>query len=130
MDLHISLSAIALAAIINLWLAIRCGKVRGDNKIAHGDGGSPLLMRRMRAHANFVEYTPFALLLILVLDLSGKQGWPLALISMLFLLGRVLHGMGMDSESVPWTRKAGIILTLPILLGLAIWAILIAFKIA
>lgn len=35
-----------------------------SEKIMHGDGGSAPLMRRMRAHSNFIEYTPIALILI------------------------------------------------------------------
>ena len=64
-DLHISLLATALAALITIWLGARCGKVRMAEKILHGDGGNARLQRRMRAQSNFIEYAPIALLLIL-----------------------------------------------------------------
>lgn len=129
-DLHISLLAAALAGLIVLWLGWRCGKVRISDKILHGDGGNALLARRMRAQANFTEYTPVALFLILILDLAGRDGWLLALAALAFMLGRILHAVGMDSESVAWPRQAGMILTMPILLGLSVWALLVGLNIA
>ena len=128
-DLHISLLAAALAGVIVLWLGWRCGKVRLSDKITHGDGGNALLARRMRAQANFTEYTPVALLLVLVLDLADRDGWPLALAALAFMLGRILHAVGMDAEGAGWPRQAGMILTMPILLGLAGWALLVGLAV-
>ena len=128
-ELQITLISAAVAAVINLWLAYRCGSVRGKEKIMHGDGGSPMLMRRMRAQANFVEYTPFVLILVGGLEASGYAGWPLAAAAGLFFLGRILHGIGMDSEGPAKPRTIGMLLTLPILLGLAVAALLAAFDI-
>ncbi|MEN7537026.1 MAPEG family protein [Aurantiacibacter flavus] len=116
-----------MAALINLWLAIRCGKARIEAKAMHGDGGHPLLLKRMRAQANFVEYTPFALLLVLGLELSGHAGWPLALTASLFLIGRVSHGLGMDADIAGPLRQAGMALTFLPLLGLIAAALLAAF---
>lgn len=128
-DLHITLLTAALAALICFWLAMRCGRVRTREKILHGDGGNALLMQRMRAQANFTEYTPLTLILILLLDLSGKDGWALALAALAFLLGRVLHAIGMDNAEFNKARMVGMLLTMPILLGLAIAALLVAFRV-
>jgi uncharacterized membrane protein YecN with MAPEG domain len=59
MILPITLSAAGAAALINLWLAIRVGRVRTSEKVLMGDGGNEGVIAAMRAHANFVEYTPF-----------------------------------------------------------------------
>lgn len=128
-DLHITLLSTALAALINIWLAARCGAMRGKEKILHGDGGNAALLRRMRAQANFIEYTPLALILIAALELSGHAGWPLAVSALAFMLGRILHAFGMDSEEVAKPRMIGMLLTLPIMLGWAIAAILVAFRV-
>ncbi len=53
--LPITLVTAGAAAIINLWLALRTGAVRRASKVDVGDGGNEALIRRMRAHANFVE---------------------------------------------------------------------------
>ena len=55
MKLEITLVIAAAAALINIWLAMRVGRVRTSEKVSVGDGGNELVIRRMRAHANFVE---------------------------------------------------------------------------
>ena len=57
--LPISLTIAAGAALLNLWLSIRVGRVRTKEKVFVGDGGNELVTRRMRAHSNFVENTAF-----------------------------------------------------------------------
>jgi len=128
-DLHISLLSAALAGLITGWLGWRCGRVRMAEKILHGDGGHGLLHRRMRAQSNFTEYTPFALVLIVVLDLAGQDGWLLGLTALAFMLGRVLHAVGMDAETAAKPRMVGMVLTMPLLLGWAVWAGLVAFRV-
>jgi len=128
-DLHISLLSAGIAALINIALAARCGKVRVASGMSHGDGGHPLLLKRMRAQANFVEYTPLALILILALELTGNGGWLLALSAAVFMLGRVLHAAGMDGDKPNKLRMFGMLMTLPLLLGWAIAAGLVAFRV-
>lgn len=95
----------------------------------HGDGGDVLMARRMRAQSNFTEYTPFALLLVLLLDLAGQDGWLLGLSAFAFLSGRVLHALGMDADQAGWPRMTGMILTFTVLTVLAIWAAMVAFRV-
>ena len=128
-DLHISLISAAIAVAIIVFLAARCGIIRTREKIMHGDGGNVLLHRRMRAQANFTEYTPFALVLILLLDLSGQDGPLLAFSALGFMIGRVLHAFGMDAEIEAWPRAVGMVLTLPLLIGWAVWAALIGLRV-
>lgn len=128
-DLHISLLSAALAGLITGWLGWRCGQVRMKEKILHGDGGNGALQRRMRAQSNFTEYTPFALALILVLDLANQDGWLLGLSALAFMIGRVLHAIGMDAETAAKPRMVGMLLTMPLLLLWAVWAGLVAFKV-
>ena len=52
MILPTTLAMAAAAALINIWLAIRCGRVRGKESISIGTGGSDLMERRMRAQLN------------------------------------------------------------------------------
>ncbi len=126
MFMQVTLISSAAAALIAIWLGIRCGQVRGKEKILHGDGGNALLARRMRAQSNFVEYTPFALVLIGALEVVGHGGLVLALTAAIFLLGRVLHAFGMDSDTVAKPRVAGMFMTLLPMLGLVIAAVLAA----
>jgi uncharacterized membrane protein YecN with MAPEG domain len=115
----ITLIFAGVAALVNLWLAIRCGQVRTAEKISHGDGGSVLLQRRMRAHLNFAENTPLALILVLVLELSGTPPLWLAIAAALYIIGRIAHGIGMDADSGSKARMFGTLMTMLLLLGLA-----------
>ena len=128
-DMHISLVSAALAALIAVWLGWRCGKLRMSEKILHGDGGHVLLHRRMRAQSNFTEYTPFVLILILLLDLYGKDGWMLGITALLYFAGRVLHAIGMEADHPARSRQIGMVITWLALLGLALAALLAAFRV-
>jgi uncharacterized membrane protein YecN with MAPEG domain len=64
MILPVALSTAGGAALINLWLAIRVGQVRTKEKVSVGDGGNESVIRRMRAHSNFNEFTPIVLILL------------------------------------------------------------------
>jgi len=125
MLLPTTLSLAAAAAIVNIWLAMRCGRVRMKENIMHGDGGNPLMMRRMRAHSNFIENTPLVIILVAVIELAGRGGVWLAPVAGIFILGRVSHGFGMDSANVNWWRGAGVMTAMLTQLGLAIVCVLI-----
>lgn len=126
MILQTTLSLAAAAAVINFWLATRTARVRLAKKVLHGDGGDGLLLQRMRAQANFVEYTPFVLILIAAIEMTGKSGTWLAIVGSLYMLARVAHGLGMDRTGANPLRAGGFIVTVLVLLGLAVVAVLIA----
>jgi hypothetical protein len=131
MLLPVTLSSCAAAGIICIWLGWRVGQLRGQLGISHGDGGNEALLRRMRAQLNFVEYTPFVLLLIAAIELAGKGGQWLVWVAAIYMLGRLAHPVGMDmakSPAVP--RMIGATVTMIVLLGLSIYAALVAAGIA
>jgi uncharacterized protein len=88
----------AAAALVNFWLAMRCGKVRQTEKISIGDGGNDMMIRRMRAQANFIEQTPLTLVLVALVELAGKGGQWLAPAAAVFVIGRIAHAFGMDGN--------------------------------
>ncbi|HUD29072.1 MAG TPA: MAPEG family protein [Novosphingobium sp.] len=126
MILQTTLSLAAAAAMLNFWLAVRISKARLATKVWHGDGGHPILLQRMRAQANFVEYTPFALILIAAIELTGKGGAWLAVTGSVYMLARVAHAFGMDKSAPAALRGIGATLTMAILVGLSVMAVLIA----
>jgi uncharacterized membrane protein YecN with MAPEG domain len=126
MLLSTTLSMAAAAAVINLWLAIRCGQVRSKEGISIGTGGSELMERRMRAQSNFVENTPWVLALVAAIELAGKGGQWLAIVAAVYMLGRVAHGIGMDGTGMGSKgRMIGTLITMLTQLGLAIVAVLV-----
>ena len=123
--LPISLTIAAGAALLNLWLALRVDRVRTREKVFIGDGGNDLLTRRMRAHSNFVENTAFVLILLALVELGfGSSMWLWA-VGALYLVGRILHALGMDG--MMWGRMVGTIVTMLTQLGLALTALAIVY---
>lgn len=123
--LPVALATAAACALINLWLTIRVGQVRRAEGISIGDGGNPRLIARMRAQLNFAEFAPFVLILIALIELaSGTVNWLWA-VAGLFVLGRILHPLGMDG--MRHARVIGIAITLLVLLGLAFYAAAIPY---
>ncbi|WP_271077490.1 MAPEG family protein [Aurantiacibacter sp. MUD61] len=128
-DLHITLLSAGIAALINLWHFWRCGRARQKGNIAHGDGGDVTLQRAMRAHSNFTEYTPLFLLLVFVLEITDHSGWLLGVAAGLFLVGRVFHAIGLNSDKPGMLRMIGMLCTLLPTLGVAVAAILAGVKV-
>ncbi len=124
--LPITLATAGAAAILNIWLMVRIGQVRTQEKIFVGDEDSEPLVRRMRAQANFVENAPFVLILIGLIELAGKGGFWLPYVAGLFILARIAHGFGMDGAGLAKGRMFGTIVSMLSLIGLGIYAALIA----
>jgi uncharacterized protein len=125
MILPITLTIAGAAAILNLWLGWRVGQVRIANKVSIGDGGDPSVICRMRAQANFVEYTPFVLILIGLIELAvGTELWLWA-VGAVYLLARIAHAFGMDVQPPGRSklRGVGIMVTMLTLLGLGLYAV-------
>ncbi|WP_228243454.1 MAPEG family protein [Porphyrobacter sp. GA68] len=126
MFMPVTLTSAAAAAFIAVWLMVRIVRLRMSGKVLHGDGGDPLLARRIRAQLNFVESAPFVLILVAALELAGRGGVWLTVMAGVFWLGRVVHALGMDRERENRLRMAGTIITLITLLVLAVAAVLVA----
>jgi uncharacterized membrane protein YecN with MAPEG domain len=125
--LPITLTIAAAAALINIWLGTRVSQMRLRHGVSLGEGGNPQLASRMRAHANFVEYTPFFLILLGLVELSqGSKTW-LWGVAIVYILGRLAHPFGMDRKAPNKLRVAGIVVTWAVLLGLAAYALAIPY---
>jgi uncharacterized protein len=123
LSLPITLTMAAGAALVNIWLMVRCGQARTKGKVSIGDGGDEFLIRRMRAHSNFVESTPFFLILLAALEATkGSPNW-LWYVGIAFIFGRLAHGLGMDGGTFEKGRMVGTLITFVTLIGLAGYAL-------
>jgi uncharacterized membrane protein YecN with MAPEG domain len=85
-------------ALIFLWLSLRVIRHRRAERIPLGSGGDAALERAIRAHANFAEFVPFAVLLLLLAEWGGA--WPALLhgLGALLVAARLSHGIGIVQE--------------------------------
>ena len=87
-----------------------------------------MVIRRMRAHANFIESAPIVLILIAALELTcGTTTWLWA-VGIAYTIGRLLHPLGMDGGTLEKGRMIGTILTMLTLLGLAAIALVSVYS--
>ena len=125
--LPITLTIAAAAALINIWLGVRVSQLRLRHKVSVGEGGNAQVTARMRAHGNFIEYTPFFLILLALVELSrGSKTWLWA-VAIVYILGRLAHPFGMDRAAPNKLRMIGVVITWTVLLGLAVYAITIPY---
>ena len=83
-----------LLGLLGVVLTLQVGRLRGQKRINLGDGGDPEMIAAIRAHGNFVEFTP--LLLLLIYMASDFHGFRVtAILSVVLLVARVLHAGGM-----------------------------------
>jgi len=98
----------ALLVLLYILLTVRVMRGRYRTRTALGSGGDPALERAIRAHANFAEYVPLTLILLLTLELQGAWSWLVHLLGVLLLVGRASHAFGISStEEVLVRRQIG-----------------------
>ena len=86
----------ALLAMLFVVLSVRTLRLRHRLQVAIGDGNQKVLARAARAHANFAEYVPIAILLIFFLEREiGSVIW-IHVLCILLLVGRLSHAYGVS----------------------------------
>ena len=71
--MHIVPIYAAILALIFVALSVQTLRLRRKLKIAIGDAGNEAMLRAMRVHANFAEYVPSCLLLLMLAEMQGAH---------------------------------------------------------
>jgi len=123
--LYITALTAAALSLLCVMLAFKVIGIRRRDKISVGDGGNEELLRAMRAQANLLEYAPLTLILLACAELNGVHWIILALLSVAFVAGRLLHPAGIKDAGSPFkARVIGMQLTLIVMLALCVVNIL------
>ena len=106
----------ALYASVNILLLLVLAYVvvagRRKHKIGLGDGGNERFARAVRAHANAAEYIPAGLVgIVLLAWFEASPLWLLHASGISLTLGRILHGIGLNTGAVNLGRQLGTALT-------------------
>jgi uncharacterized membrane protein YecN with MAPEG domain len=109
------------AGLLTLMLLALTGFVvagRLKFRIGLGDGGNGEMQKRIRIHANFIEYVPLALILLYLVETAAiGPGWLPAAMGTTLIIGRLSHAYGLKRSSGASTgRFAGTNLTILVLL--------------
>jgi uncharacterized protein len=87
----------------------------------HGDDAK--LLGRIRAHGNFTETVPIALIMLALLEMRGLSATWIWSFGVALLLGRSLHALSLMTDNAAWSRRGGMTTTLLVLSAQAIWCI-------
>ena len=121
----ITLLYAALCTLLVLFLAGRVMAFRVKHNVGLGDGGHGELNRRVRSHANAVEYLPLALILLGGMELNGYSDAVIHAFGATLLVSRILHAWGLSrSAGTSPGRFIGTLLTLLLMIAMAIFAII------
>ena len=116
---------IITASLLALWLVtlslrvIRLRRALGRN--IPDAAQEQALKRAIRGQGNLTEYAPIFLLLLFLAEYHAQAQWFLALVAVLFLAGRLAHGVAFSfMKSNMLLRVGGMVLTLTSLILLAV----------
>lgn len=113
------------AGLLGLFYVVLSARVirgRFQNRVSLGDGGVDALALRIRAHGNFIEYVPLALILMAVLDAQAASPILLHGLGIALVAGRAAHAVGLI-KSIFALRVGGTVLTLAVLVASSVAAI-------
>lgn len=86
----------ALLAFVYVTLSLLVIRKRISLQVVVGDGGDKALFKAMRAHSNFAEYAPLALILFFFVEMKGASPALVHGLGSAFLVGRISHGFGVS----------------------------------
>jgi len=111
----------SLLAAIYVYLAILVIVQRRASQVGLGDGNDRHMLQVMRAHGNFAEYVPFALVLMCIAELNGTHEILLHVCGWWLIWARLIHAYGLRHHfGVSWQRFIGTLSTFIIFLILIV----------
>ena len=111
--MNISILFTIIFIIFYLILTIITINVRKSSKVAYGDDNNKKLIKAIRAHANFFEFTVFFIISSFLLEILDANQIYVLFVNIVFLLGRISHAYSMLKEKTLF-RVIGMMATLNI----------------
>ena len=108
----LAITPVYAALLTALYLALSAHVIRGriGGRVSLGDGGDEGLRARVRAHGNFAEYVPLALVLMMLAE-GRVPGLVVHAAGLALLAGRFCHAAGLLRPGSFGLRGAGMMLT-------------------
>jgi uncharacterized protein len=110
-------------AMLMVPLSLQISMRRARVRVVYGDADDRDLRRKIRAHGNFIEYVPTALIVLALVELAGVSATLVWLLGGLFVLSRVLHAIGMLYTSTPALQAIAMIMNHTALLVSGTWLV-------
>lgn len=97
-------------AILMVLLSAHVSLRRFRLSAVFGDAGDATLQRRIRAHGNFIEYAPLALIVLGLAEYHAAPLWLVGSLGVAFVASRLLHAIGMLYTATPTVRGIAMLL--------------------
>lgn len=117
----------AILLFVFIALSINAAFTRRKSGLAVGEADNENLLRAVRAHGNFVEYTPMFLISLFLIDHVSKNCEYILVIGSGFVLGRISHATSMFLKK-GILRITGMFLTFTTLLSNFVYLIINLIK--
>ena len=103
----------AALALLYVKMSFVVIKLRRSKRIAYGAGENEEIIGPVSAHSNFASYAPLSLMMLYLLEASGRLHWGIILaIGLVIFTGRVLHFTGLALRQDFKLRVRGMQLTI------------------
>jgi uncharacterized membrane protein YecN with MAPEG domain len=109
MSLPITSLLAGLFALLMVPLSLQVSLRRVALGASPNAGMDETLVRRIRAHGNFIEYAPTALIALGLMEFGGAPRALVLGLAVAFLASRLLHAAGMLYTSTPALRGVGML---------------------
>lgn len=124
--LPITLATASVCAFMFVALSARVVRDRFRHRVTLGDGGKPELIADIRAHANFAEYVPLALILLGLLEQAGASRTALIAYGVLLVAFRAAHVIGIPMKAPNPYRAVGAAGTFGLLIVAGVYGLSLA----
>lgn len=115
----------AVLGLVFIALSIMTIRTRREKQISLGTGDDETLLKRMRAHANFAEYVPMALMLIAGAAITGSHAWFVHACGIALIAGRLSHVWAIYTGTIRF-RVYGMVATFVVIIATSL-RILVGF---
>jgi uncharacterized protein len=114
---------VGVFALLIVALSVPVSLRRAKANVVFGDAEDSTLKRRIRAHGNFIEYAPLAVLALGLIEYRGGPAWLVWSLAFGFVFGRVVHAIGMLFTSTPPVRAVAMLVNHVSFLAAGIWLV-------
>jgi len=110
--MQVTMISAALLGMLLIVLGARVIAIRLKDRVSLGDGGNGLLLSRIRAHGNCVEWAPIGLILLFLTEQAYGKPWFVLVLAAMLVIGRTIHPLGLRKLEPNAARAGGMMLTL------------------
>jgi len=121
MSLPITSLLTAVFAIMMVALALQISWYRRKLRVSLGDGNDESLRRRIRAHGNFAEYVPLALIGLALIESAGGSALFVAILAVALLTSRIIHAIGIVHFKAATPRVIAMVIQNTVFISMGIW---------